>query len=178
MTLNPRSILVDIAAAELGVRETSRNHGEGIAKYWLETSYGGDGYLNREPYCSAFACYLVAEAIRRGAALGVTAATRPEEAAVRNFVAWARKPASGCKVFAPRDGQFFPQAGDFVWFSFGGDHPDHIGLVEDFDGALVRTIEANTGPDGGRDGDGVYRKRRALALCRGFIRLAWKARSA
>lgn len=174
---NPRTIFVDIAAEELAVRETSRNQGSGIAKYWPDTSYP-DGYKNREPYCAAFVCWLIAEAMRRGVSVGLTSKTRPTDAAVRDLVDWARKAASGCKVFAPRDGQFFPSAGDFVWFSFGGEKPDHIGLVEDFDGTIVRTIEANTGPDGGRDGDGVYRKRRNLTLCRGFIRLAWKAKIA
>lgn len=176
--MNPRSILVTVAAESLGVRETSKNQGPGIKAFWLDTSYP-DGYENREPYCAAFQCHVAAEVLRRGLAVGLTEKTRPRDAAVRSFVDWARKASSGCKVFAPRDGQFFPSAGDFVWFQFGGDHPDHIGLVTDFDGhTTVHTIEANTGDSGGREGDGVYRKTRALTLCRGFIRLAWKARAA
>jgi len=170
---NPRSILVDIFSEEVQVREASRNQGAGIAKYWRDTSYP-DGYEDRQPYCAAAICYVIAEAMRRGHTLGLTSATRPKSASVRQLVTWARKATTGAKVFAPRDGLYFPQAGDLVWFAFGGSAPNHIGLVEAFDGSTVKTIEANTGSDGGRDGDGVYRKRRALALCRGFIRLAWK----
>ncbi len=177
MIANPRQALAEIAVENLGLRETSKNQGPGIEKFWADTSYP-EGYRNREPYCSAAMCFVVAEALRRGVSLGLTPATRPKDASVRNFVAWARKATSGAKVFAPRDGLFFPSAGDFVWFQFGGVHPDHIGMVEDFDGTTVRTIEFNTGDSGGREGDGSYRKRRPLTLCRGFIRLAWKARAA
>jgi hypothetical protein len=174
---NPRAALVLIAQKQIGIHETSQNHGDGIAKFWTATNYP-DGYANREPYCAAFVCWLVMQALSLGYALGLTASTRPREAAVRNFVAWAHQPASGALVFAPGDTSYEPSAGDVVWFEFGGDHPDHVGLVESFDGHTVRTIEANTGATGGRDGDGVYQKSRALNLCRGFIRLAWKAAAA
>ncbi len=36
----------------------------------------------------------------------------------------------------------------------------HIGFVADRRSVVARTIEGNTGPDGGRDGDGVYEKKR------------------
>ena len=59
---NPREILVALAAAELWVRETSKNQGPGVQKYWAATSYP-DGYQNREPYCAAFVCWLIWTAI-------------------------------------------------------------------------------------------------------------------
>ena len=34
----------------------------------------------------------------------------------------------------------------------------HVGLIVGEDRLHYRTIEGNTGPDGGRDGDGVYKK--------------------
>ena len=44
--------IVAIAAAQLGVHETSANQGPGLEKCWTATSYGPDGYKNREPWCA------------------------------------------------------------------------------------------------------------------------------
>jgi peptidoglycan hydrolase-like protein with peptidoglycan-binding domain len=55
------SRLISVARAEVGTRETSKNQGAGIAKYWEATTYP-DGYKNREPYCAAFVCWAVREA--------------------------------------------------------------------------------------------------------------------
>ncbi len=172
---NPRAVLVDVAKRDLWIRETSRNQGLGIERYWPATTYPA-GYKNREPYCAAAVCYWIAEAMRRGHELGLTEATRPKDAAVRHMVAWAQRPTSGCKLFAPRDGLYFPQAGDIVYFQFfGAIAPNHVGIVEDYTGSTVKTIEANTDASGGREGDGVYRRSRTLAGCTGFIRVAWRA---
>jgi hypothetical protein len=170
MVTNPRQIFVSIASEEVGVRETSRNQGPEIAKYWKDTSYP-TGYANREPYCAAFVCWVAAEAGRRGAKLG----PGPHNAAVRHMVTWARRPGNGALVFSPVDRTYKPQAGDFIYWAFGGANPNHIGIVERVEGARVHTIEANTNPAGSREGDGVYRRARNLAGAGGFIRLAWKA---
>lgn len=177
MIINPRTVLVDIAREELGIRETSKNQGPGIAKYWPATSYP-EGYKNREPYCAAYACWLIMEAMARGYALGLTSSTRPREAAVRYFVSWARQATSGALIFGPSNGLYFPEPGDLVYYQFTAAHPDHIGIVEDFTGSYLKTIEANTDGSGGRDGDGVYRRTRIQSSAKGFIRLAWKAKKA
>ena len=36
----------------------------------------------------------------------------------------------------------------------------HVGLVKEVLNGVLITVEGNTGPDGGRDGDGVYLKKR------------------
>jgi hypothetical protein len=171
MKTNPRKAFVDIARDELWVRETSRNHGPGIEKYWTATTYK-TGYQNREPYCAAFVCWVCRTAERLGHGVGPV----PNSAAVREIVRWAQGLTRGAVVFLPGSKIYKPQAGDLVWFRFGGNAPNHIGFVTGTDGAnAVRTIEANTGIAGGRDGDGVWRKGRSLSVCKGFIRLAWKA---
>jgi len=168
--MNPREAFVKIAREELHVRETTRNNGPGIAKYWLDTSYPS-GYMNREPYCAAFVCWVIAEAERRGCKVG----PKPRDAAVRNIVSWAKRPGNGAMVFlaGPRDRT--PRAGDLVYWRFNSQHPNHIGIVESVSGTAIHTIEANTDGSGSREGDGVYRKRRTIAAAAGFIRLAWKA---
>jgi hypothetical protein len=148
--------IVAIARAELGVKETSRNQGEGLAKYWQATDYP-DGMQNREPWCAAFAAWCVLMILG-------PFVKRPKSAAVRRWVPEALK--LGWLVFGPRDGLYFPSAGDLVVFTFS-----HIGIVEGFDGATVRTIEGNTDDAGGREGVKVCRKRRSLEECRSFIRL-------
>lgn len=172
MSINPRQIFVSIARAEVGTRETSRNQGPGIAKYWEDTTYK-DGYKNREPYCAAFVCWVIAEAIRRGHGVGPS----PSSAAVRHIVSWARKLGNGTVVFRPTSSTYKPQPGDLIYWAFGGKaQPNHIGFVAEADGtSRVKTIEANTNPAGSREGDGVYERYRSLSGAAGFIRLSWKA---
>lgn len=153
MTLHP---LVKTARAEIGVCETSRNSGPGIAKYWGATDYP-DGMKNREPWCAAFVAWCVATG------LGFKA-ERPKSASVRQWVPAALR--LRWPVFGPRDGQRFPQAGDIVIFTFS-----HIAIVESFAGRSVTTLEGNTDDDGSREGREVARRVRQLALCRSFIRV-------
>jgi GNAT superfamily N-acetyltransferase len=168
---NPRKIFVEIAREEVGTRETSRNQGPGIAKYWTATTYK-DGFKNREPYCAAFVCWVCAEAERRGHGVGPV----PNSAAVRHIVSWARGLNRGATVFNAGSKLYEPQAGDLVWWAFNGSQPNHIGIVARKDGInQIVTVEANTNPAGSREGDGVYERKRSISGAGGFIRLAWKA---
>jgi hypothetical protein len=54
-----------------------------------------------------------------------------------------------------------PQPGDVIGIYYRNlGRIGHVGMVEGIHDSYVITIEGNTGADGGRDGDGVYRKRR------------------
>ena len=154
--------LVRIAEGELKVKETSKNQGPGIEKYWPATSYPS-GYKEHQPWCAAFVAWCVREAGRREGWL-VKDTARPRSAAVREWVPAALK--LGWEVFGPRDGLRFPRAGDVVVFTFS-----HIGIVTDFDGTWVKTIEGNTNAAGNREGKFVMRHQRVLGICRSFIRL-------
>lgn len=149
--------IITIARAELGVHETSPNQGPGIQKYWEATSYGADGFKNREPWCAAFVAWCVM-LYTEGSKY------RPKSAAVRDWVPDALK--LNWRVFGPRDGLLFPRAGDIVVFKFS-----HIAIVEDFSGTHIKTLEGNTDDDGGREGREVAERVRPLSLCKSFIRL-------
>ena len=50
---------LQVKSGEPEIRETSKNQGPGIEKFWEATSAGTNGYANREPWCAAFACWVV-----------------------------------------------------------------------------------------------------------------------
>lgn len=150
--------LVQIAVDQLGIKETSRNQGPGIAKYWSATSYPA-GYTNREPYCAAFVCWAVREASDKGAKYSLPTSARAYAA-----MDWA-------KVNKGRGVQVVPvskaQAGDIVVFKFS-----HIAIVEKVYKSSIHTIEGNTDGKGSREGDGVYRRVRYAPQIQQVIRIA------
>ena len=84
-TLPP--LLVEIAESQLGITESSKNHGEGIAKFWEATNYP-DGYANREPYCAAAVCWIVRSAMGESIAWSFK---RPQSATAFGFEDWSLK---------------------------------------------------------------------------------------
>jgi hypothetical protein len=161
---NPRSLIADIAAKHIGLRETTPNRFEGIDQFWAATTYP-DGGKNREPWCSAFASYCVQEADRQSAEIRLR--VPPRFAAVRDWLPWARK--AGCIVFPSSSTTYTPERGDIVVFL---PRLSHIGLVSGIAGrGIVATIEGNTNAAGSREGDGCYEKFRSLSFCGSFIRI-------
>jgi hypothetical protein len=167
--INPRKILVQVAASQIGVRETSRNAAPELVKYWQATTYP-EGMADRQPWCAAFVAWVVFEGMKREPLLAVGDKTRPRSAAVKDWVPWALKPAHGCVVFGPADPKYKPEPGDLVVFKFS-----HIGVVELGNGRMVQTIEGNTDDEGAREGVRVCRRARKLSECKSFIRLACRA---
>ena len=153
--------ILEIAETQLGIVETSRNQGDGIAKYWEATNYP-DGYKNREPYCAAAVCWIVREAM--GSSIAWTF-KRPQSATAFGFETWSLKQDASTNTKKNPRGDIRP--GDLVIFKFS-----HIGIAAtaaDKTGHF-RCIEANTGPSGERDGDGVWKKNRHIDLVRSRIR--------
>lgn len=168
-TLHLRKRLIDIARRDVGQMETSRNRGPAIAKFWPTTSYP-EGYANREPYCAAGVCYWVAKWLKDPevlAALGMTPAKseawRCKSAAAYGWLDWAKK--KGLLVMGDSINNTL-HTGDLVVFDFS-----HIGIVYDDYKDRIKTIEANTGVSGGRDGEGIFDKDRPREIARSFIRL-------
>jgi len=168
-TLHLRQRLVYIAKDDVGQIESSRNQGPAMKRYWPATSYP-EGYANREPYCAAAVCYWVREWLKDPevlSALGMTPTKaeswRCKSAGAFAWFDWAKKRG----LLTMTDGAANTlHAGDIMIFDMS-----HIGIVFNDSGSEVFTIEANTGPTGGRDGDGVWEKVRQRSLARNFIRL-------
>lgn len=168
-TLALREKLVAIAKKDVGQMETSRNRGPAIAKFWPATSYP-EGYANREPYCAAGVVYWVREWLRDPevlAALKITTTSaeswRCKSARAFDWQDWGKS--KGLLIM--NDGQAnVLHTGDIMVFDMS-----HIGIVTDDFDSHVRTIEANTGATGGRDGDGIFEKVRARSLAKCFIRI-------
>lgn len=156
-----------IALRDRGKVEEGHNQGAWIEKFWPATSYP-EGYENAEPYCAAAACYWVREWLR---APGVNDAFgespeyldewRPKSAAVFDWEDWARN--NDVPVL---DRGAVLHTGDVMIFDCS-----HIGIVWTDKGDNVLTVEANTGPEGEREGDGCYIKLRSRYEARSFIRL-------
>lgn len=146
------------------VREESKNHGEGIAKYWEATNYP-DGYKNREPYCAAFVDWCVAMAAHECGIEETATFKLPKTARAYGIEEWSLQQDDSTKTKKRPRGDI--QRGDLIVFSFS-----HVGIATGKPDKLGHfpTIEGNTGAGGGNDGDGVYRKFRHIDLVRSRIR--------
>jgi len=153
-----------IALTQVGIRETSRNQGDGIAKFWEATDYP-EGYKNREPYCAAAGCWIVREAMNHLGIKETPGFKRPTTASAFGFESWSLAQDSTTSTKKKPRGDI--KRGDLIVFSFS-----HFGIAlghPDKNGHFL-TVELNTGAGGGRDGDGGYEKTRHIDLVRSRIR--------
>ena len=152
---------VAIALGQVGVRETSKNQGPGLEKFWTATSYAA-GYANREPYCAAFICWVISEAVK-----GSTFAfALPKSALAYDFEKWGvANTGKGVSVIA-KGAPLKP--GDIFTLSAAS----HVGMVKSVSGSTVTTIEGNTDGSGSREGDGVYQRTRDASGFRKVIRIS------
>ena len=155
--------MVTLAREQIGVSEVDgSNCGPVVDEYkratWLDASRGW-------PWCAAFICWLVREAIEgREAQVNFE---RPRTAGAWDFENWAKKQAAnGVELRKPTNHDI--KAGDIVIFTFS-----HIGLaVKDMDlSGYVTTIEGNTNGEGSREGGSVLEKRRHVSKIRSRIRI-------
>jgi len=172
-TFELRKRLVEIAKKDVGQMETSRNQGPAIKKFWDSVTYKDgykDGYKDRQPYCAAGVSYWVDKWLEDAEVLKAFKMNREEaekwrckSARVFDWEDWAKT--KGLLVMNDKQHNIL-HTGDIMVFDMS-----HIGVVEtDFD-TYVKTVEANTGATGGRDGDGIFEKVRARSLAKCFIRL-------
>lgn len=153
--------LVQLAREEIGVSEVDgSNCGPRVDEYkaatWLDADKGW-------PWCAAFICWLIREAIDGEDILF----KRPRTAGAWDFENWAKQQSSkGVDLRKPTNEDI--KAGDIVVFTFS-----HIGLaVKDVDSSgYVTTIEGNTNGAGSREGGSVLEKRRHVSKIRSRIRL-------
>ena len=154
--------MVNLAKSEIGVSEIDgTNCGPRVDEYkaatWLDPEKGW-------PWCAAFICWLVREAIE-GEEIKFK---RPRTAGAWDFENWAKQQvANGIDLRKPTNEDI--KAGDIVVFSFS-----HIGLaVKDIDSSgYVVTIEGNTNGAGSREGGSVLEKKRHVSKIRSRIRIS------
>ena len=153
--------MVSLAREEIGVSEVDgSNCGPRVDEYkaatWLDADKGW-------PWCAAFICWLVREAIE-GEDVKFK---RPRTAGAWDFENWAKQQSTnGVELRKPTNEDI--KAGDIVVFTFS-----HIGLaVKDADSSgYVVTIEGNTNGARSREGCSFLEKKRHVSKIRSRIRI-------
>ena len=154
--------MVQLSRGEIGVSEVDgSNCGPRVDEYkaatWLDPDKGW-------PWCAAFICWLVREAIE-GEDICFK---RPRTAGAWDFENWAKQQdGKGVDLRKPTNEDI--KAGDIVVFTFS-----HIGIaVKDVDSSgYVVTIEGNTNGAGSREGGSVLEKKRHVSKIRSRIRIS------
>ena len=155
--------IVRIAKAEIGVREVGNtNCGVRVDEYkaatWLNPKKGW-------PWCAAFVCWVVREAMKSSGVKETKTFKRPRTAAAWDFENWSleQDETTWTRKIVGED----IRHGDIVIFTFS-----HIGiaLTAPDENGFVLTAEGNTDVAGSREGGGVYQKSRHLSRIRSRIR--------
>jgi hypothetical protein len=158
---------LEFAAAEIGVMEDPphSNRGQRVDQYARAVGLNpADGL----PWCVAFVYWCFQQAADRA----ITTNPLPKTAGVlKHWNAALKLPR--VQITRGPDALETPalvQPGFLFAMDFGGG-VGHIGFVADFINGHLVTIEGNTGPDGSREGVGVFRrtKRRISTINLGFI---------
>lgn len=151
--------LVRLARAELGVEEVNgTNCGPRVDEYkaatWLNPKKGW-------PWCAAFICFLVREAMKGGR----YTFKRPRTAGAWDFENWSKEQDASTHTLRSPGRDIEP--GDIVIYTFS-----HIGLATarpDANG-YIRAIEGNTDAGGSREGGIVAEQRRHISKVKTRIR--------
>jgi hypothetical protein len=151
------SKLLDIAACEVGVRETAPNRGQRVDEYHR---YAGRDPAAADSWCAQFVGFC------SGHAAEALDLPNPLPKASSVWGLWQRAPLS-MRVADPRPGD--------VFLIDHGDGKGHCGIVtgQAFGEGMLTTCEGNTSVTGSRNGDGVYNRTRGIAeITIGFLRPA------
>ncbi len=150
---------LDVAAAQVGVREVPPNSNSGPQVEQYLASVGlGPGHA----WCAAFTYWCAREAARKNGQHTVPLIKTAWTPSIWN---WARRRGSFLlpeDVLARR--QKLQPGCLFLLHGNVGGHPrvKHVGFVAGAAGGMIETIEGNTNKRGSRDGGGVYRLSRKI----------------
>ncbi|WP_328742913.1 CHAP domain-containing protein [Streptomyces caniferus] len=140
MTVDAAKIIA-IAKAEIGYHEgRSNGHWNNDQKY--SKAVPGMAWSNYQAWCCTFVAWC--------AMLAGESNLYPRTASCLTAVSWFRQQ----KRFSQ-----YPAVGAQIFFGSGGG--SHTGIVTDYDGTYVYTVEGNTNDSGSAEGDGVYAKKHA-----------------
>lgn len=156
--------IVTIAKAEIGVTEINgTNCGPRVNEYKAATNLPP---TKSWPWCAAFVCWVVREAMTQCGVKETKNFKRPKTAGAWDFENWSLAQDNTTNTKKPHRGDI--KAGDIVVFAFS-----HIGIAvadADLKTGTVKTVEGNTDAKGSREGGGVFAKVRPLSSIRSRIR--------
>lgn len=155
--------IVEIALREIGVEEVAgTNCGPRVNEFKAATNLPP---AEEWPWCAAFVCWVVSEAMRASGIKETAYFKRPRTASAWGFERWSLAQDATTNTRKPHRGDIQP--GDIVVFTFS-----HIGIALSFPDAdgFVATVEGNTDGEGSREGGAVLRKRRHVSKIRSRIR--------
>ncbi len=138
-----------VAVAEIGQGETPPGSNKTRYGAWFGTNGGRGGYLDGQPWCAMFVCWVMAKA-----GLPLTGAQVPDG------FAWCPSGVSWFRRLGRWRGPGQLEPGDIVFFDFSGrGYAEHVGFVERVnpDGTIT-TIEGNTSEANNTDGGRVMRR--------------------
>jgi cell wall-associated NlpC family hydrolase len=155
--------IVSVATAEVGTEEVDgSNCGPRVNEYkaatWLDPRHSW-------PWCAAFVCWVVREALHLAKVPETATFKRPRTAGAWDLERWSLEQDATTNTKKPHRGDIQP--GDIVIFKFS-----HVGFAvgkPDANG-YVLTVEGNTDGQGSREGGAVLRKRRHVSQIRSRIR--------
>lgn len=156
--------LVELARIEIGTEEVDgTNTGKRVNEYKAATNLDP---TEPWPWCAAFICWLVLEAMKACGIRETSTFRRPTTASAWYFEKWALAQDDTVKTKKPPGSDIKP--GDIIVFTFS-----HIGIAisEPDEDGFVLTIEGNTDHAGSREGGGVYQKKRHISKIRSRLRL-------
>lgn len=155
--------IVRLAKQEVGIEEVNgTNCGPRVNEYKAATWLPAD---KPWPWCAAFICWIVREAMKSTGIQETKTFKRPQTAGAWDMENWSLAQDQSTWTRKPHRGDI--ESGDIVVFTFS-----HIGFAigRPDEGGYVDTIEGNTDASGSREGGGVYRKRRHISKIRSRIR--------
>lgn len=155
--------IVALARAEIGVTEVNgSNCGPRVNEFKAAT------LLNPKlgwPWCAAFVCFIVREAMAQCGIKETKTFKRPKTAGAWDFENWSLAQDDTTHTKKPHKNDIQP--GDIVVLK-----RSHIGIaVSDVhNDGVVLTVEGNTDSSGSREGGGVFLKQRHVSELRSRIR--------
>lgn len=154
--------LVELAENEVGIEEVDgTNCGPRVNQYKSATNLPA---AESWPWCAAFICWLVREAMNELGIAETATFKRPTTAGAWDFENWSKRQDN--TTLTRRSFGSDVRPGDIVIFTFS-----HIGLaVGTAREGHVQIIEGNTDKQGSREGGGVFVKTRPLSKIKATIR--------
>jgi len=155
--------IVTLARAEIGVTEVNgSNCGPRVNIYKAAT------LLNPHlgwPWCAAFVCFIVREAMTQCGVKETKTFKRPKTAGAWDFENWSLAQDDTTQTKKPHRGDILP--GDLIVFKIS-----HIGIAVSAPNSAgyILTVEGNTDSKGSREGGGVFLKQRHVSELRSRIR--------